>query len=85
MVNVNEIYNKVLNAMDEGLLTFMEKVPRPQKVPFKSSFIYCYVEEDIRQAIILKLVRLISGLRATPIIGGARVCSGTGVFTTHVL
>ena len=51
--------------MDEGLLAFMEKVSSPQKVSFKNSFIYCYVEEGIRQAIILKLVRLISGLRAT--------------------
>ena len=68
MVKVNEIYNKVLDAMDEGLLIFMEKVPRPQKEPFKSSFVYRYVEENIHQAITLKLVRLISGLRAAQLL-----------------
>ena len=66
--NLNEIYNKVLDAMDEGLLIFMEKVSRPQKVPFRDHFVYCYTEENIRQAIILKLVRMISGLRATQLL-----------------
>ena len=68
MVNMNEIYNKVLDAMDEGLLTFMKKVPEPQKEPFKNHFVYRYAEESIHQAIILKLVRLISGLRATELL-----------------
>ena len=62
------IYNKVPDAMDEGLLTFMKKVPEPQKEPFKNHFVYRYVEESIHQAIILKLVRLISGLRATQLL-----------------
>jgi len=68
MVNVNEIYNKVLDAMDEGLLTFMKKVPEPRKEAFKDHFVYRYAEETIHQAIILKLVRLISGLRATQLL-----------------
>ena len=79
---MNEIYNKVLDAMDEGLLTFMKKVPEPQKEPFKNHFVYRYAEESIHQAIILKLVRLISGLRAHRITGTAwdlfrnrRLCS----------
>ena len=65
---MNEIYNEVLDAMDEGLLTFMKKVPEPQKEPFKNHFVYRYAEESIHQAIILKLVRLISGLRATELL-----------------
>ena len=68
MVNINEIYNKVLNAMDEGLLTFMKKVPEPRKEAFQDHFVYCYTEKSIHQAIILKLVRMISGLRATQLL-----------------
>lgn len=50
MVSVNETYNKALDAMDEGLSVFMEKVPRPKKVPFKDRFVYCYTEKAyIRQ------------------------------------
>lgn len=60
---MNEIYDKVLDAMDEGLLAFMGKVPKPQKKPFGNHFVYHYAEKRIDQAIILKLVRLISGLR----------------------
>ena len=65
---MNEIYNKVLDAMDEGLLTFMKKVPEPRKEAFKDHFVYCYTEKSIHQAIILKLVRMISGLRATQLL-----------------
>ena len=65
---MNEIYNKVLDVMDEGLSIFMEKVPGPKKVPFKDHFVYCYTEKSIHQAIILKLVRMISGLRATKLL-----------------
>ena len=68
MVNMNEIYNKVLDTMDEGLLTFMKKVPEPRKEAFQDHFVYCYTEESIHQAIILKLVRMISGLRATQLL-----------------
>jgi hypothetical protein len=65
---MNEIYNKVLDAMDEGLLTFMKKVPEPRKEAFQDHFVYCYTEKSIHQAIILKLVRMISGLRATQLL-----------------
>ena len=68
MLNVDKIYNKVLDAMDEGLLIFMEKVPAPRKEAFKDHFVYCYTEESIHQAIVLKLVRMISGLRATQLL-----------------
>lgn len=65
---MNEIYNKVLDVMDEGLSIFVKKVPGPKKVPFKDHFVYCYTEKSIHQAIILKLVRMISGLRATKLL-----------------
>ena len=54
--------------MDEGLLTFMKKVPEPRKEAFQDHFVYCYTEKSIHQAIILKLVRMISGLRATQLL-----------------
>ena len=68
MLNMNEIYNKVLDAMDEGLSIFMKEVPRPKEVPYKNHFVYCYTEKSIHQAIILKLVRMISGLQATQLL-----------------
>ena len=61
---MNETYDRVLDTMDEGLLVFMGKVPKPQKKPFGNHFVYHYAEKRIDQAIILKLVRLVSGLRA---------------------
>ena len=70
--NADRIYNNVLDAMDEGLLASMKKVLSPQKVSFKALSYAVMMKDDIRQAIVLKLVRLISGLRAARLLAEHR-------------
>lgn len=40
------------------------RVPRPQRIPYKDSFVFRYVEKSVHQALVQKLARLVSGLHA---------------------
>jgi hypothetical protein len=49
----------------EGTLNGLAgRVPPPQRVPFKDSFVFRHVEKTIHQAIVQKLARLVSSLYA---------------------
>jgi hypothetical protein len=50
--------------MDRAVHALAELVPPPKAVPFKDGFVYRYVEQLAEQAIVQKLARLPSGLRA---------------------
>lgn len=41
------------------------RVPKPQKVPFRDSFVFRHVEKTVYQALVQKLARLVSSLHAT--------------------
>lgn len=58
------LYESSLNEMERALEVMAELVPPPRTVPFKQSFVYRYVEQMSQQAIIQKLARLLSSLRA---------------------
>lgn len=61
---MEHLYNQVLSKMEQTLRIFEQRVPPPQRVPYKDSFVYRYVEKTIHQAIVQKLARLVSGLHA---------------------
>lgn len=61
---MESMYEAALQSMEETLHIFADSVPAPQKVPYKESFVFRYKEKSIRQAMILKLARIISGLDA---------------------
>lgn len=44
------------------------KIPKPQPVPYKDSFVFRYVEKTIYQALVQKIARLASTLRATQLL-----------------
>ena len=64
--NNSQIYDTVLEEMDRILSILVSKVPAPKQKQLSvgNSVGYRYIEKTIHQAIMLKLVRTISGLRA---------------------
>ena len=69
-MNNNELYNSVFEEMDRILSVLFRKTPPPvkQQLEFLNSWVYRYEEKTSHQAILLKLVRKVSGLRTTNIV-----------------
>jgi hypothetical protein len=65
---MDEIYEDVLMNMEAALDRLVQQVPPPQRTPFRDGFVLRYVERTTQQAIIQKLARLISGLRAAHVL-----------------
>jgi hypothetical protein len=63
-VGMTDAYEQLLHVLAITLDRIASKVPRPQKVPFTGSFVYRYEERTAQQAIVQKLARIITGLRA---------------------
>ena len=63
-INMNALYIQILRNMEQTLLSLEKRVSPPQRIPFKDSFVYRYVERTIHQALIQKLARVVSGLHA---------------------
>lgn len=61
---IDSLYDEALRNMDAMLASFETRVPRPQRVAYKNSFVFRYTERTIEQAIVQKLARLVSGLHA---------------------
>ncbi len=61
---MEELYEQLLQGMELALNELASKVPPPQPVPFATSFVYRHVERMPHQAIVQKLARMITGLRA---------------------
>lgn len=55
-------YAAALQNMARTVHGLEAKVPAPQKVPYKTSFVYRYVEKTVQQAIVQKLARVVSTL-----------------------
>lgn len=58
------LYNQTLHQLDKAFKRLEAMVPPPQRMPFRDSFAFRYQEKTIHQAIIQKLARTVSGLRA---------------------
>lgn len=63
-MTASEHYKQALENMEQTLHAFASRVPPPQRLPYKDSFVFRYVEKSVHQALVQKLARLISGLYA---------------------
>jgi hypothetical protein len=62
---MDQLYEGLLHDMDVALQKLTSQVPPPQRVPFTAdNFVFRYVERTAHQAIVQKLARIITGLRA---------------------
>jgi hypothetical protein len=65
---MDALYEQTLRNMKNTLHGLTRRLPPPQKVPMKDSFVFRYVEKTIHQAIVQKLARIVSGLHAARIL-----------------
>ena len=61
---MDALYNHTLHHLEKAFSTLEAMVPPPQKIPRRDSFVFRYKEKTIHQALIQKLARVNSGLRA---------------------
>ena len=62
------LYAAALKNMSSTVHELARQVPQPKTVPFADSFVYRYVEKTPRQAIVQKLARYVTTLRAACIL-----------------
>lgn len=67
-MTLSTLITESLDEMDRSVDLFGVMVPEPQATPFQDGFVYRYVEKSIEQAIVQKLARIPSGLRAAHIL-----------------
>lgn len=60
----NKFYEQALEHMERTVNGLATRIPSPRREPYKGSFVYRYAEKTIHQALVQKLARLVSGLRA---------------------
>lgn len=60
----DRLYDHALQYMERTVHQLANRVPEPQKVPFRDSFVFRYVEKTVHQALVQKLARLASSLYA---------------------
>lgn len=65
---MDKLYDLALQNMETTLHALAGRVPAPQRVRFRSGFVFRYVERTIHQALIQKLARVISGLHAARVL-----------------
>lgn len=58
------LYDRALAAMERTVHILALRVPAPQPVPYMDSFVFRYIERSVHQALVQKLARLVSTLRA---------------------
>jgi hypothetical protein len=61
---MDEMYDQVLENMETTHRAFAARVSQPKSVAFGDGYVFRYVERDVHQALVQKLARVISGLRA---------------------
>jgi hypothetical protein len=59
-----KLYEVALSNMGATVHTLARRVPPPQKIPFADSYVFRYVEKSPEQAIVQKLARYVTTLRA---------------------
>ena len=62
------MFHDLLSVMDAAFRRLEAQVPPPQPVPWRNAFVLRYAEKTIEQALVQKLARVISGLRAVDIL-----------------
>jgi len=66
-----QLYDQALKNMEHTVHQLAGRVPRPQRIPYKDSLVFRYVEKSVHQALVQKLARLVSGLHAARLLMGA--------------
>jgi len=63
-----QLYGSALANMQRTVHGLASRVPPPQKVPYKTSFVFRYVEQLPEQALVQKLARVVTTLQAATVL-----------------
>src|SRR5665213_3444210 len=63
-----QLFAPTLEQLEKAFRRLEMRVPPPKRKPWKDSFVFRYVEQTIQQAIVQKLARTITGLRAIDVL-----------------
>lgn len=59
-LRMEALYDQAIQNMENTVHILAQRVPQPQRVPYKDSFVFRHVEKTINQALVQKLARLVS-------------------------
>lgn len=62
--DIDKIYSAALQHMDRTVFSLTGRTPRPKLIKFRDGFAYRYAEKNLHQALVQKLARQVSSLRA---------------------
>lgn len=62
------LYLQTITVLSNAFKQLELQVPPPQKVPFRDGFVYRFIEQKLEQALLLKLARVVTGLRAVDLL-----------------
>ncbi len=74
-----QLHTEAVLAMTNALRRIESSIPSPERVPLGNSFFFRYVNRGIREALVQKLARYISGLNAAAVLLGAGYVQEIGV------
>ncbi len=64
-------YLQTITVLTNAFKRLELQVPPPQQVPFRDGFVFRFVQQSLEQALLLKLARLVTGLRAVDVLFSA--------------
>ena len=65
---MRQLYIQALKDITAAFRALEQQVPPPRVVPWKDSFVFRHVEKTVEQALVQKLARVVSGLRAIDVL-----------------
>lgn len=65
---MDSLYPQAITVLTNTFRRLERQVPPPQQVQFRDGFFYRFVEQTLEQALLLKLARVVTGLRAVVVL-----------------
>lgn len=62
------LFLQAITVLSNAFQRLEQQVPPPQQVPFRDGFVFRFVEKSLEQALLLKLARVVTGLKAVDIL-----------------
>lgn len=65
---MRSMYLQTITVLTNAFRRLERQVPAPQLVQYRDGFVFRFIEQTLEQAILLKLARLVTGLRAVDVL-----------------
>ena len=65
---MRSLYLQTITVLSNTFRRLEHQVPPPQQVQFRDGFVFRFIEQTLEQALLLKLARIVTGLRAVDVL-----------------